>query len=106
MQRVDRLAVHRTADVDLGVVRVSERLARLGEIREALAQAIHLGLDHLVVGRREVQLDFERVVAREVDDRPHLDDGVELDVAVLLARSDLDLGAAMASMSSATTASA
>ena len=43
-------------------------------------------------GGGEVELDLEGVVAGELDDRADLDDGVELDVAVLLARGDLDLG--------------
>ena len=92
MQGVDRLAADRAADVDLGVVAVDERVARVGEVGEALAEAVDLGVERLVVGRRVVELDLELVVAGEVHDGPDLDDRVELDVALLLPGGDLDLG--------------
>ena len=44
----------------------------------------------LIVGCRD--LDLQRVVALDRDLGTHLDDGVELDVAVFLARGDVDLG--------------
>ena len=63
------------------------------EVGEALAERVELRVDVLVVGhRRGLDLDPQRVVARDGDDGTHLDDGVELDVAVVLARGDVDLG--------------
>ena len=63
--------------------------SRLGE---ALAQRVDLLVDRRVVHRLVRQFDSQLVVAEQAYLRPHLDNGVELDVAVLFAGRDLDLG--------------
>ena len=88
----DRLVVDEALDVDLREVAVDERRLGVLEVGEALAQLVDLGVDRLVadVGCRD--LDLQRVVALDRDLGTDLDDGVELDVAVFLARGDVDLG--------------
>ncbi len=49
-------------------------------------------VDRVVVDRAPLELDAQGVVAHQPHDGADLDDGVELDVARLLPRSDLDLG--------------
>ena len=88
----DRLVVHVALDVDLGVVAVGERRGRVFELGEAVAQRVDLPVDGLVLDDRAGDLDLERVVPDDGDLRAHLDDGVELDVAVVLAGGDIDLG--------------
>ena len=88
----DRLVADATAHVDLGVVAVDQRRLGLLEVGEALAQHVDLGVDRVVGDDRALDLDAQRVVALEGDLGTHLDDRVELDVAVVLARGDVDLG--------------
>ena len=91
-ETLDRLAVDRAGDVDGRVLVVDEREIGVGEIGEAITQAVDLVVDVVVADGLERQLDPELVVADELHLRAHLDDGFELDVAVVLARGDLDLG--------------
>ena len=79
-------------DVDGRVRVVDERMVGVGEVGEAITQAVDLLVDRVVVDRLERQLDAQLVVADEVHLRAHLDDRFELDVAVVLAGGDLDLG--------------
>ncbi len=90
-ETLDRLVVHVALDVDLGVVAVRQRRRRLLEIGEAIAQRVDLTIDDVVADGRARHLDRQRVVALDADLGAHLDDGVELDVAGVLARGDVDL---------------
>ena len=78
-------------DVDRRVRVVDERELGVGEIGEALAQRVDLPSTSSSETALERQLDAQLVVADELHLRTDLDDGVELDVAVFLARGDLDL---------------
>ena len=69
-----------------------ERVVGVGEVGEAIAEPVDLIVDRVVADRLDRQLDAQLVVADEVHLRAHLDDGFELDVAVVLAGGDLDLG--------------
>ena len=88
----DGLAVDRARDVDRRVRVVDERIVGVGEIGEAFAQRVDLLVDVVVRNRCVRHLDAQLVVADELHLRAHLDDRIELDVAVLLAGGDLDLG--------------
>ena len=88
----DRLAVDRARDVDGRVRVVDERVFGVGEVGEAVAEAVDLVVDRFVADRLDRQLDAQLVVTDEVHLRAHLDDGFELDVAVVLTGGDLDLG--------------
>ena len=105
-QRVDGLAVDGALDVDLCVVAVGQGVRGVLEVGEALTQGVDLFVDRLIVDCRARDLDGERVVAGHLDDRAHLDDGVELDVASSSPAVMSISGGAMTSMSSACTASA
>ena len=91
-EALDRLAADRSRDVDGRVRVVDERLIGVGEVGEAITQAVDLLVDRVVVDGLERQLDSQLVVPDELHLRAHLDDRFELDVAVVLARGDLDLG--------------
>ena len=88
----DGLVVDRAGDVELGVVTVDERGLGVGEVGGTLAQHVDLRVDGVVGHGRAVDRDDERVVALERDLGADLDDRVELDVAVVFARGDVDLG--------------
>ena len=88
----DGLAVDRARDVDRRVRVVDERELGVGEIGEPFAQRVDLLVDVVVGDGLERQLDAQLVVADELHLRTDLDDRVELDVAVVLAGRDLDLG--------------
>ena len=57
-----------------------------------VAHAVDLAVDLVLVGLGPVELDPQRAVARDLHLGPHLDHGVEDDVALLLPGGDLDLG--------------
>ncbi len=86
-------------DVDRGVRVVDERELGVGEVGEALAQRVDLLVDVVVGDRVERELDAQLVVADELHLRTDLDDGVELDVAVVLAGVISISGGAMTSTS-------
>src|SRR5207302_2726727 len=79
-------------DVELGVVALAQRGGRLLEVGEALPQVVDLDVDLRVEDGRVLDGDLEGVVALDLDLGPDLDDGVELDVALLLPGGDLELG--------------
>ena len=88
---VDRLAVDRSRDVDRRVRVVDQRKVGIGEVGETIAEPVDLVVDVVVVDRLDRQLDAQLVVTDEMHLRAHLDDGLELDVAFVLAGGDLDL---------------
>ena len=87
-----RFAVERSRDVD------RDRVAALGGAVDGLqgavevAHAVDLGVERLLVHIGPLERDAEAAVARDLDGRPDLHDGVEGDVARLLAAGDVDLG--------------
>jgi hypothetical protein len=62
------------------------------EFGVVLAQSIDLMLDLFVLDVESRQRDLQTVVARDGNERTHLDDGVERHRAALLAAGDVDLG--------------
>ena len=81
----DLFAVDRAANVDRRVVAVGEREVGVGELGRTLAQRVDLTVDVFVAHVLPRERDGELVVADEAHDGAHFDDGVELDVAVVLA---------------------
>ena len=65
---------------------------RVLELGETVTERVDLAVDGFVGDRRARDSTVERVVALDRDLRPDLDDGVELDIALFLARGDVDLG--------------
>ena len=86
------LAVQRAGDVDGDVVAVLDGAVDLDEGAVHLAQAVDLGVDLVLVDRGALDGDRQAAVAGHLDGGAHLDDGVEGDVARLLAAGDVDLG--------------
>ena len=86
-----RVAVERAGDVDRdGVALLGGALDHLERAVE-VAHAVDLRVEGLLVHAGTLERDAQRAVAGDLDGRPHLDHGVEGDVARLLAAGDVDL---------------
>ena len=99
------LAVDVARDVDRRVVVVDERDVGVGEVGEAVAQRVDLLVDVLVGRPRASGPRPAARRSRQLDQRAHLDDGVELDVAVSSPAVISISGGAITSTSSRWTAS-
>ena len=89
---LDRLAVARGLEVDGGDVAVLGGALDVLEGGEALAQRLDLLVDVVVGDGHVLDLHAEPVVRRDLDRRPHVDLGGELEQGVVLELGDVDLG--------------
>src|SRR5581483_7380688 len=91
LQAGDRLTVAAAVDRDGDVVAVADRPVDVGQLGELVTQPVDLRVDLLGGRLRTGDLDPQVFVAGDRHDRAHLDDGVEADRPLVLARGDLDL---------------
>ena len=106
-EAVDHLVVDVALDVDLGVVAVGEGRGRVLEVGEALAQGVDLARRRPRRGPPDVGTARPASPSYPLSSTigPHLDDGVELDVAVSSPAVMSISGGAIVSSSSRSTAS-